>query len=156
MRSKLLFGVVALGVSTLVGACRPSNEDLVPLTLSQAGHRLEIRAEVAATPGARARGLMGRREVPAGRGMLFLFPGEPQRRGFWMKGTLVPLDVAFVRSRRVTEIRSMVPCRADPCPTTTSSQEADSALELPAGSLAEAGVGPGARVAFRGVLPSPS
>jgi uncharacterized membrane protein (UPF0127 family) len=99
---------------------------------------------------------MGRRSLAEGGGMLFVFPGAPQRRAFWMKDTLIPLDVAFIRDRRVIEVRRMVPCREEPCPITASAEAADSALELPSGSLATARIGPGARLAALDDLPSPS
>ncbi len=53
-----------------------------------------VLAEVAADQAARQHGLMGRRAVPEGTGMLFDF-GRPDRHAFWMEGTLVPLDMVF-------------------------------------------------------------
>jgi uncharacterized membrane protein (UPF0127 family) len=126
----------------------------VTVVLRQGDRVLTVRAEVAATPAARARGLMGRAALAPGTGMLFLFPA-PVRAGFWMKGTLVPLDIAFIREGRVAEVRSMTPCRADPCPLTVPDAAFDAALEVPAGTFAEAGVGPGAVLEVVGPLPSP-
>lgn len=99
---------------------------------------------------------MGRRALASDAGMLFLFPGAPERRSFWMKGTFIALDVAFIREGRVTEVRRMEPCRAEPCPLTTSSSPADAALEVTAGALGRAGIGPGARFRFlEGDSPTP-
>ena len=50
--------------------------------------------EVADTPQARARGLMHRKALPRGAGMLFVYD-RPQRVAFWMKNTLIPLDIIF-------------------------------------------------------------
>jgi uncharacterized membrane protein (UPF0127 family) len=117
---------------------------------------LQLTAEVAATPARRERGLMGRRRIDAAAGMLFLFPGGPQTEVFWMKGTLVPLDIAFVRAGRVTDVHRMVPCRADPCPTTASSGPVDSALEAASGTFERAGIDAGATLTLLGTVPSPS
>jgi len=110
------------------------------------GPAVRVRLEVAADPVARARGLMGRREVPAGTGMVFLYPAEVTGP-FWMKNTLVPLSIAFVAADgRVVSVTEMTPCRADPCPTYPPAGPYRYAVELAAGAFAAAGVGPGARV----------
>lgn len=44
----------------------------------------------------RARGLMGVEELPAASGMLFVFPSSAEV-AFWMKDTLIPLDMIFIR-----------------------------------------------------------
>lgn len=114
------------------------------------GTTLEIRAEVADSPAARARGLMGRTSVPPGTGMLFIYPGAGRWGGYWMKDTLVPLDIAFIREGVVTEIFAMRPCDRDPCPFTTPDGPYDSALEVAAGTLARAGIVAGSRVSIAG------
>jgi len=59
--------------------------------------RGELAVEVADTVSERERGLMERESLPNGTGMLFVYRREGQRR-FWMKDTLVPLDIIFVDS----------------------------------------------------------
>jgi uncharacterized membrane protein (UPF0127 family) len=59
--------------------------------------RTTLRLAVAATPAQREHGLMNVPFVPAGQGMLFAFPGADEMRGFWMKDTITPLDMVFVR-----------------------------------------------------------
>lgn len=59
------------------------------------GEPVEVRVEVAATPGSRERGLMWRTSLPDGEGMLFVF-GEVADHTFWMKNTLIPLDLVFL------------------------------------------------------------
>jgi uncharacterized membrane protein (UPF0127 family) len=55
----------------------------------------ELAVETAETRSERARGLMERESLPEGTGMLFVYD-TPAPRGFWMKDTLVPLDIIFV------------------------------------------------------------
>jgi uncharacterized membrane protein (UPF0127 family) len=117
-----------------------------------------VRLEVAADPAARARGLMGRTEVPPGRGMVFLYPDDV-RESFWMKDTLVPLSIAFVAADgRVVSVAEMAPCRADPCPTYAPAGPYRYAVELRAGAFPAAGVGAGDRVVPEdpSSLPEPS
>jgi uncharacterized membrane protein (UPF0127 family) len=110
------------------------------------GPAVTVRLEVAADPAARARGLMGRRQVPEGTGMVFLYPADVTE-AFWMKNTLVPLSIAFVAADgRVVSVAEMAPCRADPCPTYPPAGPYRYAVELAAGAFRAAGVGPGAKV----------
>jgi hypothetical protein len=105
-----------------------------------------VRLEVAADPAARARGLMGRRQVPEGTGMVFLYPADVAE-AYWMKNTLVPLSIAFVAADgRVVSVAEMTPCKADPCPSYPPAGPYRYAVELAAGSFGEAGIVPGAKV----------
>jgi uncharacterized protein len=105
-----------------------------------------VRLEVAADPAARARGLMGRTEVPEGTGMVFLYPTDVAE-AYWMKNTLVPLSIAFVAADgRVVSVAEMTPCRADPCPSYAPAGPYRYAVELAGGAFAAAGVGPGAKL----------
>ncbi|WP_378944345.1 DUF192 domain-containing protein [Paracoccus sp. R86501] len=56
---------------------------------------LSFDIEVVDTPESRAQGLMYRKDVPPGTGMLFIYE-QPQRVSFWMRNTLVPLDMVFL------------------------------------------------------------
>ena len=63
-----------------------------PIELFAGMHRIE--AEVASSNAERMTGLMNRPSLPAHRGMLFVFP-EAGVQCFWMKNTLIPLDMIF-------------------------------------------------------------
>ena len=119
----------------------------VAYRLEPAGGRpVTVRLEVAADPAARARGLMGRTEVPEGTGMVFLYPRDVAE-AYWMKNTLVPLSIAFVAADgRVVSVAEMTPCTADPCPSYPPAGRYRDAVELPAGAFEAAGVGAGDKV----------
>jgi uncharacterized membrane protein (UPF0127 family) len=72
-------------------------------------HHREIWVEVAQTPEERAHGLMGRRHLGKDEGMFFIFEIEGFH-GFWMKGTLLPLSIAFVdKEGRIVWVTDMEP-----------------------------------------------
>jgi uncharacterized membrane protein (UPF0127 family) len=99
-----------------------------------------IRAEIARTGDERARGLMGRKTLPDGEGMLFVFERD-QILSFWMKDTLIPLSIAFIsREGRILEIRDMRPRDLTPI---QSSRSVRYALEVPQGWFSRAGIAAG-------------
>jgi uncharacterized membrane protein (UPF0127 family) len=63
---------------------------------------------------------MFREALPPNAGMLFLF-SEPGIHKFWMKNTMIPLDIIWMDSAgKVVFVSANTPqCRADPCPTLT-------------------------------------
>lgn len=104
-------------------------------------HRLAVKRAVTAEE--RAHGLMEVPDLPAGTGMLFVYT-EDRDGGFWMKNTLVPLDIAYVDAAgRIVAIEHMVPCEADPCPTYPPGLAYRLTLEVPAGWFAANGVDAG-------------
>ena len=96
-----------------------------------------FRVEIADTPEKQALGLMFRRSLKEGFGMLFVFADEAER-SFWMKNTLISLDMVFLNSDQlvVDLFRSVPPCQSDPCPSYTSALPARYVLEI-TGGLAE-------------------
>ncbi len=91
--------------------------------------------ELAKTPAERQQGLMFRESMPDDRGMLFIFD-DVVPRSFWMKNTLIPLDMIFVDENwTVVHVANAVPCTADPC-LSYSSPPAKYVLEIN-GGLAE-------------------
>src|SRR6266508_1954620 len=107
---------------------------------------------------ARERGLSNRAELPPGTGMAFLFRGDTQIP-FWMKDTLVPLQIAFVGGDgRVVGVFEMPPCGADPCPTYAPTRPYRYAVELRSDGFTAAGIHAGDRVVPQdpSTLPAPS
>jgi uncharacterized protein len=95
----------------------------------------KILLEVTRTPQEGQIGLMYRTKLANDRGMMFPFePAQPVK--FWMKNTLIPLDIIFVKDGKVEHIEAKVPpCKSDPCPTygPDESIKIDRVIELGSG-----------------------
>ncbi|HEK85944.1 MAG TPA: DUF192 domain-containing protein [Candidatus Aminicenantes bacterium] len=93
-----------------------------------------ITAELAVSPQERERGLMFRKELAPDQGMLFIFE-EEDIYSFWMKNTLIPLDIIWLNSQRqiVHLEKDVPPCPGEPCPTYSPGCAAKYVLELKAG-----------------------
>lgn len=143
-------------VGTLSTAMSPTNQPL-PLQAANSGQSLPLSArinvadqtiqlEVARTAAQQEIGLMYRTELATDRGMVF--PFEPPRRvGFWMKNTLIPLDMVFLLKGKVQAISNNVqPCTTDPCPIYGPNALVDQVIELRAGRAHELGLKQGDRL----------
>lgn len=112
----------------------PHGEKSPTVTLTDpSGSATTLDVELALTPAQQSVGLMHRTAIE--KGMLFVFDGD-EYRSFWMKNTLVPLDISFFDSTGawVSSWR-MEPCVSDPCQTYPSGKPAAYALELEAGGI---------------------
>ena len=91
-------------------------------------------AEIADTPEKQSKGLMFRHKIKDNFGMLFIFP-EEDNRSFWMKNTLIALDIIYLNSERqiVDMYLTVPPCCSDPCPSYTSKFPARYVLEINGG-----------------------
>lgn len=112
----------------------------LPITGTAVIHGQQIGLEIAKTLNQQAIGLMFRTELPPNRGMLFPFsPARPV--AFWMKNTLIPLDMVFLHQGKVQAIIAKVPpCQQDPCPSYGPEVDVDQVLELGSGRAAELGL----------------
>ncbi len=106
---------------------------LTKMILQAGDEEIPVLVEIADDPDEQQLGLMNRTELPEGQGMLFLF-SQPQILSFWMKNTLIPLDVIFFDAQgNFAGVRTMDPCKQDPCTVYSSDSVATSALELSSG-----------------------
>jgi uncharacterized protein len=155
---------VTLGCAlALGGGCKKSQQvspgaasaegvrEEIAVSVSVRGGRLSVpfRVEVARTEAERNQGLMYRKHLASDAGMLFIFE-RPSPLTFWMKNTLIPLDMIFIGGdRRVVGIVE----NAEPLTLTARRVEglAQYVLEINGGMSAQLGIQVGAPVAFNGV-----
>ncbi|NQU97931.1 DUF192 domain-containing protein [Candidatus Woesearchaeota archaeon] len=91
-------------------------------------------------------GLMEREKLGKKEGMLFIFTDE-EPRTFWMKNTLIPLDIIFINSSLdIVKIQHAVPCKTETCPIYPSGKPAKFVLEVNEGFSEEYGVEEGMKV----------
>ncbi len=116
------------------------------LQIARAEGAVEVfNVEVAETQEQLERGLMFRRSMPRDAGMIFVMP--PQVAGFWMKNTVIPLDMLFVGDDgRILKIVA----NTKPLDTTKISSDVPVAgvIEINAGEAARRGIAVGDRVTY--------
>lgn len=144
--------LLLLMLSLAAGACAafPAHRnDLHNLTLH--GHTFHV--ELATNNATRELGLMHRTSLDPDQGMLFAFPYEAEQ-SFWMKNTLIPLDMLFFdHNRKLVSVQLNVPpCKVDPCPTYPSGKPVTYVLELAAGTVAQLGIEEGDHFSLDGGL----
>jgi uncharacterized membrane protein (UPF0127 family) len=110
----------------------------VPLIIHSASGEHRFTVEVAGTPEQQERGLMFRTSLAGDRGMIFPYD-PPQEASFWMKNTLIPLDMVFIGAdgRVVRVAANATPMSLDPIP---SGAPVSGVLELRGGRAAELGI----------------
>lgn len=129
------------------GATTPAAEEAlptIPLTIESPGGAHSFTVEVARSPAEQARGLMFRPSLAPDRGMLFPFPA-PRQASFWMRNTLIPLDIIFIREDgTITNIaRETEPYSLD---SYYSEGPVAAVLEIAGGRAAALGIEPGDRI----------
>jgi uncharacterized membrane protein (UPF0127 family) len=145
---RVLFAVLAMLsflTTPLPGAGRMvAAQQLQELKITSKNGAHIFGVEMAVTPEEQAKGLMFRKELPEGQGMLFDFHQE-QPTSFWMKNTYVSLDMIFIRGDgRILRIaENTVPLSEALVP---SGGPVRAVLEVVAGTAKKLGIAPGDRV----------
>jgi uncharacterized membrane protein (UPF0127 family) len=133
------------GLLIAAGPARPAELKTLEIISKTGVHVFAV--EVAVTDAERSKGLMFRKELPEGRGMLFDFQRE-QDVAMWMQNTYIPLDMLFIRGdgriRRIAENTEPLSTRIIP-----SGGPVRAVLELAGGTAHKVGIAVGDRVAFR-------
>lgn len=144
MRLRLWLPLAALLIWGHAGALAAAAAAINEVTVATAQGRHAFTVELAATPDSRRQGLMHRRELALDAGMLFIFE-TPGPLSFWMKNTLIPLDMLFlVGDGRIVHIHH----NAQPHSLTPISpgREAIAVLEINGGLSRRLGIKIGDRV----------
>lgn len=107
---------------------------------------VSMQVQIPETEDQLATGLMFRKSLPENSGMLFVFK-KPGRADFWMKNTLIPLDIGFFDQKGILlEIRTMLPNSEEI--TSSTSKDILYALEVPEGFFKEHKLKPGISISF--------
>lgn len=139
-----MLAAAALALSAVPAQSQPLPE----ITLRIAGHA--VRAEVAHTDATRTKGLMFRKSMKDGDGMLFVF-AEQAFHSMWMQNTYLPLSVAFIDHEGVIlNIADMQPQTTNPH---SAAGLAKYALEMNQGWFSRRGIKAGAKIDGIGKAP---
>ena len=131
-------------IASMTGSAASDSRSDSTLTVATRNARHAFAVEIARTPAEMERGLMFRDRLPPDHGMLFLYEGE-RPVSFWMKNTLIPLDLIFADSSgRILQIAE----RAVPLSTALISSEKPvrAVLEVNGGTAARLGIAVGDRL----------
>ena len=137
--------LIAAALATLGALAQPAWAECAParVDLRDGDAAARFSVEIARTPEEQARGLMDRPAMATGAGMLFVYD-TPRTTAFWMRNTLIPLDMIFVaEDGTVTKIHTAEPLDETPVP---SGGEVVAVLEINGGLAARLGLEEGAEV----------
>ena len=144
LRRKLL-AIIVLSISLMAGIGLAASAGLQTLEIVSRSGVHVFSVELATNDGERERGLMFRKSLPEGQGMLFDF-GAERDVAMWMKNTLIPLDMIFIRAdgqiARIAENTKPMSTRIIP-----SGEPVLAVLEVAGGTAEKLGIAAGDRVA---------
>jgi uncharacterized membrane protein (UPF0127 family) len=143
MRSFRLIAFIVFGLLVAAGPIRAAGLQTLEIASKTGVHSFAV--EVVDNDADRAKGLMYRKELPEGKGMLFDFKRE-QDVSFWMENTYIPLDMLFIRADgRILRIQE----NAEPLSQKMipSGGPVLAVLEVIGGTARKLGIAPGDRVA---------
>jgi uncharacterized membrane protein (UPF0127 family) len=115
----------------------------VPLTIRSASGVHRFTVQIAATPEQQEHGLMFTRSLAPDQGMIFPYD-PPQNVAFWMKNTLIPLDMIFIRADGT--IARIVTAKALDETPIPAGEPVAAVLEIRGGRAAELGIRVGDKV----------
>ena len=149
---RAILTALALSLAMPMAACNRDASEAertatISVTIAMTGKAHKFDVEVARTDAEQDRGLMFRTSLPEDGGMLFPF-AKPRIGSFWMKNTLIPLDMIFIRADgsidRIAE--NTIPESLEPV---VSGGEVSAVLELAGGTAARLGIDESAKVTWK-------
>lgn len=149
------FSIMVISVGVVTQGCsssaNPSAAILPKVIFHTKPADVPVSVEICADPESRNQGLMFRKHLEPGHGMLFLFPQEDIQT-FWMKNTLIPLDMIFINGQH--QVVGIV-AKAEPLTLTGRQVEVPSqyVVEVPGGFAEQYGIVSGTRVTFPNITP---
>ena len=150
---RAIFTALALSLALPMAACSSDASEeasaaTIPVTITAAGKAHVFNVEVARTKAEQDRGLMFRTSLPESGGMIFPFE-KPRIGSFWMKNTLIPLDMLFIRTDGTIAFigANTVPYSREPV---SAGVPVAAVLELRGGRAAELGIKEGDLVQWGG------
>jgi uncharacterized membrane protein (UPF0127 family) len=145
--SALALALTLWAAPALAADCAPDVADI-----RSGATQLRFTVEVADDEAERAQGLMNRESLPRFGGMLFVYDSA-RPVSFWMKNTLIPLDMLFFdeTGTLVSIHANAVPHDETPIP---SGEPAQFVLEINGGAAAKLGLAPGAVLRHPAVDPA--
>ncbi|MBU0666272.1 MAG: DUF192 domain-containing protein [Nanoarchaeota archaeon] len=107
---------------------------------------ITVSVEIADKDDERMKGLMFRKELEENHGMLFIFDDE-KPRSFWMKNTLIPLDMIFInKDFEIVKILQAEPCESDSCILYSSDKPVNYVVEVNKGFCEEKNISQGMKI----------
>ncbi len=130
---------------------QPEIKPLQPLAIATSRGTVKFMVEFADTDRTREYGLMCRKLVAPDRGMLFDFKKPVDNVAFWMRNTLIPLDIVYIKpdGTVLSIARNVPPLNESPVP---AGGRIRAVLELGSGRAAQLGILPGDRITH-GIFP---
>ena len=146
---RVLFGLLGLALLVLGAGCGGGDDAPTVVLRPEGRPEVQIRVEVARTQPEHAEGLMFREHMDSDAGMLFVYEDE-SIRAFWMKNTLIPLDMIFISADH--QVVGIVE-NAEPQTETVRQVDrpAQFVLEVNGGFAAAQGIAEGTPVEIRNV-----
>ena len=141
--------IILLWISLIlmIGGCvsTPEQKKIQKVCINENCYAVEL----AQTDEQRQTGLMGREHLDKDKGMLFIYEDEGVYT-FWMKNTLIPLDMIWINGNRevISISKNVQPCQTSQCPLISPEQKVQYVLELNGGTSDKIGLAIGDKITF--------